>query len=129
MFNLRTTWKRLKDLAHRLVADAVMVYIASKDKRTPYYLRVFAFFIAAYALSPIDLIPDIIPVIGFLDDLLIVPLGVLLLVRLLPEDVLLESRKKAKIKMAKPKNYKFGLAVVGTWILFVGILTLIWFAR
>ncbi|MFZ3219454.1 MAG: DUF1232 domain-containing protein, partial [Rhodoferax sp.] len=84
-----------KDWARRIKRDAVTVYFAARDPRTPVYLRILALAIAAYALSPIDLIPDFIPVLGYLDDVLLLPLGIWLVVRLLPEPVLQASRAKA----------------------------------
>ena len=84
-----------KDWARRIKRDVVAVYFAARDARTPWPARCLAVAVAAYALSPIDLIPDFIPVLGYLDDLLIVPLGLLLVIRMLPPAVLQDARDKA----------------------------------
>jgi uncharacterized membrane protein YkvA (DUF1232 family) len=89
--------------------DVHAVYQAARDPRTPWYARAAAILVAAYALSPIDLIPDFIPVLGYLDDLLIVPLGILLVVRLIPADVLAEHRATAEAhRAARPVSYAAG---------------------
>ena len=81
----------VKAWAHGLKRDVHAVYLAARDPRTPWYARAVAILVAAYALSPIDLIPDFIPILGYLDDLLIVPLGILLVVRLIPRPMCLKS--------------------------------------
>lgn len=83
-----------------------MVYLACRDPRTPWYAKVLAGGIVAYALSPIDLIPDFVPVLGYLDDLIIVPLGIALAVRMIPEPVLADCRLRAELAMAKPTSKK-----------------------
>lgn len=87
---------RLKDWATRLRQEIYAIYLAQKDPRVPWYAKVLAACVVGYALSPIDLIPDPIPVLGYLDDLLLLPLGVALVVKLIPTDVLEECRKKAR---------------------------------
>ena len=106
-----------KDWARRVKRDAVAVYFAARDPRTPMLARCMALAVAAYALSPIDLIPDFIPVLGYLDDLLIVPLGLLLVIRLLPRQVLLESREKANALLSRPRSYLAAAFMVGVWLL------------
>jgi uncharacterized membrane protein YkvA (DUF1232 family) len=86
---------RIKTWARNLKRDSHAVYLASRDPRVPWYAKILAVAVAAYALSPIDLIPDFIPVIGYLDDLVIVPLGIWLVVSLIPGDVMAECRAKA----------------------------------
>lgn len=100
------------------------IYFAARDARTPLPVRCLALLIAAYALSPIDLIPDFIPVIGYLDDLLIVPLGLLLVIRLLPLEVLEESRKKARSTLARPRSLVAAAAVIGIWVSCIVLLCL-----
>ena len=90
--NLRE-WKRW---AGRLESETYALYLAYRDPRMPWYAKLFAALVVGYAFSPIDLIPDAIPVLGYLDDLILVPLGVALAVRMIPEDVLSESRQKAR---------------------------------
>jgi len=87
---------KIKRWAHRLKLDITAIYIASKDTRTPQLAKLLALAIAAYALSPIDLIPDFIPVIGLLDDLIIVPAGIALIVRLIPQELMASFRQDAK---------------------------------
>lgn len=85
-----------KQWAGRLKSETYALYLAYGDPRMPWYAKLFAALVVGYAFSPIDLIPDAIPVLGYLDDLLLVPLGVALAVRMIPEDVLSESRQKAR---------------------------------
>ncbi len=92
----------VKAWARRLKRDVHAVYLAARDPRTPWHGRVVAILVAAYALSPIDLIPDFIPVLGYLDDLLIVPLGILLVIRLIPADVIEEHRATAEGRADRP---------------------------
>ena len=109
--------EQAKDWARRVKRDAVAVYFAARDPRTPMLARCMALAVAAYALSPIDLIPDFIPVLGYLDDLLIVPLGLLLVIRLLPPEVLAESREKATTLLSRPRSYLAATFMVSIWIL------------
>jgi uncharacterized membrane protein YkvA (DUF1232 family) len=111
------TIEKFKNWARQIKRDTVAVYFAARDPRTPLWLRCLAIAIAAYALSPIDLIPDFIPVLGYLDDLLIVPLGLVIVIRLLPPVVLSDSREKANVLLARPKSYVTAIVVVCIWIL------------
>ncbi len=86
-------WKRW---AGQLKSETHALYLAYRDPRVPWYAKLFAALVVGYAFSPIDLIPDSIPVLGYLDDLVLVPLGVALAVRMIPKDVLSESRQKAR---------------------------------
>ncbi|MEE9334707.1 MAG: DUF1232 domain-containing protein [Granulosicoccaceae bacterium] len=117
---------KLKQWAKLVKRDVVAVYYAARDKRTPTPARVVAVAIAAYALSPIDLIPDIIPIIGYLDDLVIVPLGLLLVVRMIPAIVLQDSRDKATAMLARPKSYVAAAMVLGIWLLGIVLLVYLW---
>jgi uncharacterized membrane protein YkvA (DUF1232 family) len=108
---------KLKAWARRLKRDVHAVYLAARDPRTPWYARAAAILVAAYAFSPIDLIPDFIPILGYLDDLLIVPLGILLVVRLIPADVLEEHRTSAEKRQAtRPVSYAAAVFMVVLWI-------------
>ena len=118
-----------KEWAKRVRRDVVAVYFAARDPRTPKFARGLAMFVAAYALSPIDLIPDFIPVLGYLDDLLVVPLGLLLVLRLLPPEVLTSSREKASAALARPTTYVGGWFIVSTWLLCSLALAYWWFRR
>ena len=83
----------------------------------PFHVRVIALLVAAYAVSPIDLIPDFIPVIGYLDDLLLVPLGIALVIRLTPKEVLESARAQAKLATDKPVSYVAAVIIAAIWIL------------
>ncbi len=86
----------LKQRARRLKTEVYALYLAYKDPRVPWYARLFAAGVVAYAVSPIDLIPDFIPVIGYLDDLILVPLGIVLALKMIPPEVMAECRERAK---------------------------------
>src|SRR3954447_5567152 len=96
--------RRLKEWALALIRDVKAIYLASRDPRLPWYSKALAVAVAAYALSPVDLIPDFIPVLGYLDDLIIVPLGIALVVRLIPPEVIAEYRIRADSRGA-PVSY------------------------
>lgn len=117
---------KIKAWARDLKRDAHAVYLASRDPRVPWYAKVIAVAVAAYALSPIDLIPDFIPVIGYLDDLVIVPLGIWLVVRLIPEEVMVECRARANEAAQRPTSRAGMIAIILLWI--AGALALAWFA-
>ncbi|UVK51590.1 DUF1232 domain-containing protein [Mesorhizobium sp. AR02] len=112
-----------KQWAGNIKRDVVALWLAARDPRVPWYAKAAAGAVAAYALSPIDLIPDFIPIIGYLDDLIIVPLGIMLAVKLVPADLMQEFRDEAT-RRAKPVS-KAGLAfMVAVWIL--AALVLLW---
>ncbi|WP_313552711.1 YkvA family protein [Brevundimonas sp.] len=106
---------RIKSWARDLKRDVVALWIAARSPRTPMAAKLVAGAVAAYALSPIDLIPDFIPVLGYLDDLLIVPLGIALAVRLMPAALMVEFRAEA-VALAKPINRPMAMAIVVLWI-------------
>ncbi|MCP8882522.1 YkvA family protein [Devosia sp. XJ19-1] len=97
--------------ARQVKRDVIAVWIAARDARTPFLARALAICVAAYALSPIDLIPDFIPVLGYLDDLLIVPLGIMAVIRLVPRELFAQFRTEAAAVAQKPVS-KAGLAVI-----------------
>jgi uncharacterized membrane protein YkvA (DUF1232 family) len=107
---------RLQDWAREIKRDVHALYLAARDPRVPWYAKAVALAVAAYALSPIDLIPDFIPVIGYLDDLIIVPLGIVLAVRLIPADILAEHRAAAFEAGKRPTNHAAALVIVAIWI-------------
>jgi uncharacterized membrane protein YkvA (DUF1232 family) len=115
---LTEAFERLKRWARRLKTEVYALYLAYKDSRVPLYARVFAAVVVGYAFSPIDLIPDAIPVLGYLDDLVLVPLGVALAIRMIPASVLAECRARAREVMAsgKPVNKVAAAVVVTVWI-------------
>ena len=106
-----------KDWARRIKRDVVAVWFAARDPRPPWLVRALALAVAAYALSPIDLIPDFVPVLGYLDDLLIVPVGVLLVIRLLPDEVLAAARVRAAAVLERPRSRVAAAVIVGLWVL------------
>ena len=96
--------------------DAIAVWIAARDPRTPWHARAIAVVVAAYALSPIDLIPDFVPVLGYLDDLILLPFGILLVVRLIPPDLLAEFRAEAARLESLPASRTGLAAIIGIWV-------------
>lgn len=121
----KTSWRTR---ARRLRAEIHALYLAARDPRTPWYAKVLAAFIIGYALSPIDLIPDFIPVLGYLDDVVIVPAAIALLIRLIPTGVLQECREKARSQpMSLRKNWIAGIIIVSIWLLLIYVvLSLLW---
>lgn len=107
-------WRRLRDRAAALKRDVVAVWFAAFDRRTPVAARLLALVVAGYALSPIDLIPDVIPVLGYLDDLLIVPAGLWLVIRLIPPVLLAEFRDRASAA-SRPRSWIAAGIVVIVW--------------
>ena len=109
------TWKAR---AQQLKTELFALYLAYKDPRTPWYARIFAAVVVGYAFSPIDLIPDPIPVLGYLDDLLLLPLGVYLALKMIPTQVMAESREKATelVAQGKPVNKVAAAVIVLIWI-------------
>jgi uncharacterized membrane protein YkvA (DUF1232 family) len=107
---------RLRHWARDLKRDAHALWLAARDIRTPKLAKLLALLVAAYALSPIDLIPDFVPVLGYLDDLIIVPLGIWLVVRLIPADLMAEYRTLASQVSARPISKIAASLVVLIWL-------------
>lgn len=105
----------LRSAARRIKRDVLTVYFVARDPRTPLPVRLLALCIAAYALSPIDLIPDFIPVLGYLDDVILLPLGIFLVIRLTPVEVIDASRVKADLMAVKPTSRAAAVAIVAIW--------------
>ena len=108
--------QRLKQWAHEIKLDVVAIGIAARDPRVPWYVKLIAAATAAYALSPIDLIPDFVPVLGYVDDLIIVPAGILLTVRLMPPGLMEEFRTEAAIRKRRPTSRVGAAFVVVVWV-------------
>ena len=108
-----TAWR---ERARKLKQDVVAVALAMQDPRVPWYARALGACVVAYALSPIDLIPDFIPVIGYLDDLVLVPLGLVLMLRLIPAEVLAEHRVAAASLAERPVSYAGAAGVIVVWL-------------
>ena len=108
-----------KQWAGQLKMETYALYLAYKDPRTPWYARLSAALVVGYASSPIDLIPDFIPVLGYLDDLILVPLGAALVLRMISPDVIAESREEAREAMSdgKPTNWAAAVVIIALWLL------------
>lgn len=112
-----------KQRARELKIEVYALYLAYKDPRVPLYARIFAACVVGYAFSPIDLIPDPIPILGYLDDLVLIPLGVSLAIKMIPPIVLAECRDQARegMKEGKPVNRIAAAIIVAIWLLLAGL--------
>ena len=115
---------QIRGWARRLKRDSHAVYLAARDPRVPWHVKLLALAVAGYALSPIDLIPDFIPVVGYLDDLVIVPLGVWLVVSLIPAEIMSECRARANAAGERPISRGGMVAIILLWM--AGALVLGW---
>jgi uncharacterized membrane protein YkvA (DUF1232 family) len=121
----------LNEWARTIKRDVHALYLAARDPRTPWYAKALAVCVAGYALSPIDLIPDFIPVIGYLDDVILVPLGVLAVVRMIPPEVMAEHREAAALAADRPVSRYAAVIIVCIWaasIVLAGWLGYLYFA-
>ena len=118
----------LRQWARTLKRDVIALYLAARDCRVPWYAKVVAACVAAYALSPIDLIPDFIPVLGYLDDVVLVPLGIALAIRLIPPALLEEHRAAAASWAQRPVSRVGAAVIIALWLAFaLGVL--LWLTR
>lgn len=119
--NLPKFLKEWKQTARQLKISVYALYLACRDPRTPWYAKVFAALVVGYALSPIDLIPDFIPVLGYLDDLVLIPLGMSIALKMIPKEIMVESRAKALELDCedKPVSYFAGVIIALIWIALV----------
>ena len=112
--------QRLKIWAATLKREVMALWFACRDPRTPWYARVLAMLIVAYALSPIDLIPDFIPVLGYLDELILLPVGIYLVLKLVPAEALADARARAQAwvdsRKPKPRNWIAAAVIVLVWV-------------
>ena len=106
----------LRERIRALKRETLTLYFAVRDPRTPLVAKLVAGLVVAYALSPIDLIPDFIPVLGYLDDLILVPLGIMLALRLIPAAVLAAARAQAELTLLRPTNRGAAVVIVAIWI-------------
>lgn len=113
---------RIKSSARLVKRDIVALWLAARDSRTPWYAKLVAALVAAYALSPIDLIPDFIPIFGYLDDLIIVPLGLWLAIRLIPNELMAELRRDADSQAPAPRSWAGAVLVALLWVLFAALI-------
>ena len=113
----RRPWlERWRAAARRLKTETLALYFAIRDPRVPWYARLAGAAVVAYALSPIDLIPDFVPVLGYLDDLVVVPLGLWLTLRMIPPEVMADSRARAALAEQQPTNWAAASVVVLVWV-------------
>jgi len=117
----------LQQRARDLKTETIALYLAARHPDTPWYAKLLVATIAAYALSPIDLIPDFIPVLGYLDDIILIPLGIALAVRMIPQPILEECRARAQdiIARGRPVSRIAGAVIVVLWI-GLGALSAVW---
>ena len=107
---------RLRAWAEAIKRDVVALYIAGRDPRVPWYVKLAAVAVAAYALSPIDLIPDFIPVLGYLDDVIILPVALLLVIKMIPAPLMAEFRQEAQRRAERPTSRAGAILIVAIWI-------------
>ena len=113
--------ERLRARAREVKRDIYALYLALRDPRTPWYAKALGGAVIAYAISPLDLIPDFIPVIGYLDDLLLVPLGIVVVRRMIPPDVLEQARAQAAARPERPRSLAGAIVVVAVWLVVVAL--------
>ncbi len=119
--------KRLEGVARAAKRDGIALYLAAKDPRVPWIVKAFAVLAAAYVLSPIDLIPDFIPVIGFLDELILLPIVVGIIVRFVDPDVMAELRSEAGKIAERPRSRLGAALIIVVWVLAAGLVAwLLW---
>lgn len=129
MILIMENYMNLNERARKLKTDIPAVFLALKDKETPLMAKVFAALTVAYALSPIDIIPDFIPVFGYLDDLVLLPLLVALTIRFIPDDVLARCRTQSEGMWndGKPEKWYYAIPIVLVWVvIIVFALKLVW---
>ena len=116
-------FERLKKWARDVKRDVLALYLAARDPRVPWYAKALAALVAAYALSPIDVIPDFIPVLGYLDDLILLPLGIAAVVRLIPDEVMADLRSQAEERiLTRPRSWVGASVVVLLWVIVAALL-------
>jgi uncharacterized membrane protein YkvA (DUF1232 family) len=115
--------ERWKQRARGLKKETYALYLAVRDPRMPWYAKLLAVCVVGYAFSPIDLIPDFIPVLGYVDDLVLVPLGIALVLKMIPGEVMAECREKAQAIMAqgKPTNWVAAGVIIAVWLLLAAL--------
>ncbi len=122
--------EKLKTTAKRLKRDVMTLYFVARDSRTPLYARGLAFLVVGYALSPLDLIPDFIPVLGLLDDIILVPAGIWLVLKLVPKNVLDDARVRALKQETRPVSLVGAVFMIAIWLIALFVtarLVLSWF--
>lgn len=120
---------RVKDWARAVKRDLLALWLAARDPRTPLRAKIMALVVVSYAFSPIDLIPDFIPVLGYLDDLVLVPLGVVIALRQIPQALLTEFRDQASRLRSKPQSWAGAAGVMSIWFLVVACAAYVFIRR
>lgn len=112
---------KLEENLKRLKLEVGTIYFAYKHKATPWFAKILAAVVVGYALSPVDLIPDFIPILGYLDDMILLPLGIALVIKLIPNKIVAEAREEAKLHFANhnKSNWFVGLIIVFIWIIII----------
>ncbi|MDT3740214.1 MAG: YkvA family protein [Candidatus Kapabacteria bacterium] len=113
--------ERIKHKVKHLKSEVIALYFAYSDPRVPWYAKLFIVILVGYALSPIDLIPDFIPILGYLDDLILIPLGITVALKMIPNQVMVESRIKASTLKTKPRNWIAVAVIVVIWLIIIGL--------
>ncbi|WLD93092.1 YkvA family protein [Alkalihalobacillus sp. AL-G] len=118
---IQAVLKTVKKWARKLKSELLVLYYSYKDKRVPWNAKLIAILVVGYAFSPIDLIPDFIPILGYLDDIILLPLGIALAIKLIPDHVFQEYQVKVNEKEGKekPRNWIAGLIVLVIWLLVI----------
>ncbi|WP_035172360.1 YkvA family protein [Caldanaerobius polysaccharolyticus] len=121
---LRDSFNQFKAKARSLRKDIKALYLAYKRPDVPWYAKLFAIFVVSYALSPVDLIPDFVPILGYLDDLVLIPLGITLAIKMIPSNVMQECRLQAEDAFinGKPKSWVSGIVIVLIWVVVIGLI-------
>ena len=121
--------EKWKQRVRHLKTETYAIYLAYKDSRVPWYAKILIAFVVAHTFSPIDLIPDFIPVLGYLDDLIIAPLGIALAIRMIPEDVMAECREAAQgaIGQDRPTSWTGAVVIIAIWLLIAALAVVILF--
>jgi uncharacterized membrane protein YkvA (DUF1232 family) len=127
---MRQLLNRFKNWVKKIKTEVIALYVATKDPRTPWFAKLFAVMVVAYFFSPIDLIPDFIPVLGYLDDLILVPLGIAIALKMIPDNVLEDSRIKAQAKISegKPVSRIAAMIIILIW-LSIAVIGSLWLYR
>jgi uncharacterized membrane protein YkvA (DUF1232 family) len=126
----KSVFERIKARARDLKKETYALALAYRHPRTPWYAKVFAAVVVAYAFSPIDLVPDFIPILGYLDDLILVSLGINLALKMIPREVLDDARARAEVEFmdGKPRNWLAGAVIILIWVA-VAALAVFWMVR
>lgn len=129
MIKLQTI-ERWKQKTKHIKIEIYALYLAYRDPRVPWYAKALVAVVVGYAFSPIDLIPDFIPVLGYLDDLILLPLGVAIALKMIPEEVISDCRKRSKevLSQEKPLNWVAAIVIISIWVILI-VMTVVWVVR